>query len=277
MSLALAHQSRSAVAAHVAETDSFRGTRRAPFRNAPVLQRKASCACGGSCPRCAGELPVQTKISASPRMLQRQVQDDSPQQTPGPAQPSGQTPQPAQQQAAPPPPASGAALIKDKKFDTNENIEALAGILYHETRGGLGTAMNVAIGWIVLNRMLILNRTRVATLIGGNQLASLPGAPFNLKLLAYMLLSGHYEDPTNGSFFYVTPKIMPDFPNRACCSDQPGDCNTLRFENGVDCKGGLQTVPGTQEQRFFPSFAQAGKRQPQPEGTDPMLIQVFQR
>ena len=221
---------------------------------------------------------AQAKISASPRMLQRQTQGSSPPPAPGPAQSAGQTPQPTPPPAAPAPPTR-ASLIKDKKLDTNENVDDLAGILYHETRGGHGIPMNVAIGWIVLNRMLILNRTRVGTLIGGNQLAKLAGAPFDLKLLAYMLLSGHYEDPTNGSFFYVTPKIMPDFPNRACCTGQTGTCNTLRFEQGVDCQGGLQAVPGADppQQRFFPSFARAGKRQPQPEGTDPMLIQVYQQ
>ena len=204
--------------------------------------------------------PIQTLQSGAPglsRLVQRQ----------------------AAQQAAAPASTSRAGLIKEKKLDTLQNVNDLAGILYHETRGELGVDMKVAIGWIVLNRMLILDRTSVASLIGGNQLASLPGGPFKLKLLAQMLLSGQYEDTTNGSFFYFTPKIMPDVPNEGCCSGKTGPCNEKRFEKGVDCKGNVQTVPGTKpaEQRFFPSFAQPAKRQAQPSGTDPMLIQVYQR
>jgi len=210
-------------------------------------------------------------IQAAPgvgRLVQRQ-----PAPAPQPAQPA-QASQPATQA-----PTSRAALIKAKKLDNQQNVNDLAGILYHETRGELGVDMKVAIGWIVLNRMLILDRTTVSSLIGGNQLLSLAGAPTKLKILAQMLLSGQYEDTTNGSFFYFTPKIMPDSANKGCCSGETGPCERKRFEKGVDCSGKLQTVPGSnpQQQRFFPSFARPSKRQAQPSGTDPMLIQVYQR
>jgi hypothetical protein len=116
---------------------------------------------------------------------------------------------------------------------------------------------------VVINRMLILNTTKVSSLVGGNQFATLAGAPFHIRLLAQMLLSGQYEDTTNGSFYYVAPKIMPDAKNEGCCSDKidPKKCSR-KFQSGVDCGGGLQTVPGTDppEVRFFPSFAKADKR-----------------
>ncbi len=40
-------------------------TLRAAPPAAPVLQRKASCACGGGCQRCQSKLPVQTKLAVS--------------------------------------------------------------------------------------------------------------------------------------------------------------------------------------------------------------------
>jgi hypothetical protein len=171
-----------------------------------------------------------------------------------------------------------APPLRDEHLDTPMNVDTLAGILWHETRGQ-HAGMMVAIGWIVINRLHFFGHTAVEKLVGGNQLATLGGASFNVKLLAWMILSGHYGDPTNGSFFYVTPKIMPDQANQGCCSGKSGACNTKQFESGVDCNGGLQAIPGTnpQEVRFSPSFARPGKRQPQPEGTDPMLMQVFQR
>jgi len=173
---------------------------------------------------------------------------------------------------------SRAPELEGKHFDTKANIEDLAGILWHETRGKHPHEA-VAIGWVAINRLLTLNTTKVSSLIGGNQFASLAGAPLMMKLQAQMLLSGQYEDPTNGSFFYVAPQIMPDRQNRGCCDKQPGPCNTTRFQSGVDCAGGLQEVPGTDppQERFFPSFATADKRQPQPDGTDPMQIQVYQK
>ena len=210
---------------------------------------------------------IQQRGASAPVSLQRQPQSPPPGQSAQPAPTGGA-------QAT-----SSAATIKAKKLDTPQNIDDLAGILFHETRGQLPIPVEVAIGWIVLNRMLILNTNQVGSLIGGNQLAKLAGAPLYLKYLAQMLLSGQYEDTTNGSFFYVMPKIMPDAANQGCCTGKTGSCNTLQFQSGVDCQGGLQTVPGTQppEQRFFPSFGRASKRQNQPDGTDPMTIQVFQR
>src|SRR5262245_16239926 len=184
-----------------------------------------------------------------------------------------------QEEGAPAPSEpSRAPELEGKHFDTKANIEDLAGILWHETRGKHPHEA-VAIGWIAINRLLILNTTKVSSLIGGNQFASLAGAPLMMKLQAQMLLSGQYEDPTNGSFFYVAPQIMPDRANRGCCDKQPGPCNTKRFQSGVDCAGGLQEVPGTDppQERFFPSFATADKRQPQPDGTDPMQIQVYRK
>jgi hypothetical protein len=184
-----------------------------------------------------------------------------------------------QEEGAPAPSEPARAPeLEGKHFDTKANIEDLAGILWHETRGKHPHEA-LAIGWIAINRLLTLNTTRVASLIGGNQFASLAGAPLAMKLQAQMLLSGQYEDPTNGSFFYVAPQIMPDGQNRGCCDKQPGPCNTKRFQSGVDCAGGLQQVPGADppQERFFPSFATADKRQPQPDGTDPMQIQVYRK
>src|SRR5262249_19416301 len=134
-------------------------------------------------------------------------------------------------------------------------------------------------GWVVINRMLTLNRTKVSSLVGGNQFATLAGAPLNIRLLARMLLSGQYEDTTNGSFYYVAPMIMPDAQNQGCCTGKTGTCNTKQLKSGVEWGGGLQTGPGTAppQVRFFPSFARADKRQPQPEGTAPMVIQVYRK
>jgi len=188
--------------------------------------------------------------------------------------PEGQG-QPAQGQ---PPTQSKAAQLKDKHFDTSANVEDLSGILWHELRSKYPSEA-IAIGWVVINRMLILNTTKVSSLVGGNQFETLAGAPLNIRLLARMLLGGQYEDTTNGSFYYIAPMIMPDAQNQGCCSGKPGPCNAKRFQSGVDCGSGLQTVPGTDppQVRFFPSFARADKRQPQPEGTDPMVIQVYRR
>jgi uncharacterized protein DUF4157 len=207
--------------------------------------------------------PIQPELSPQ---IQRQQEGE---QQEGEQQEEGQ-PAPSQPSRAP--------QLEGKHFDTKANIEDLAGILWHETRGKHPNEA-VAIGWVAINRMLILNTTKVSSLIGGNQFASLAGAPLQMKLQAQMLLSGQYEDTTNGSFFYVAPQIMPDRANPGCCHNQTGPCNTKRFQSGVDCAGKLQTVPGTDppQERFFPSFATADKRQPQPEGTDPMQIQVYQK
>jgi hypothetical protein len=201
-----------------------------------------------------GEVPSAIQPNLSPRM---QREDEG---APAPAEPSR------------------APELEGKHFDTKANIEDLAGILWHETRGKHPHEA-VAIGWVAINRLLTLNTTKVSSLIGGNQFASLAGAPLAMKLQAQMLLSGQYEDPTNGSFFYVAPQIMPDRANPGCCDKQPGPCNTKRFQSGVDCAGKLQEVPGTDppQERFFPSFATADKRQPQPDGTDPMQIQVYRK
>jgi hypothetical protein len=183
--------------------------------------------------------------------------------------------QPAQAQT---PTQLKAPQLKDKHFDTSPNVESLSGILWHELRSKYPSEA-IAIGWVVINRMLTLNTTKVSSLVGGNQFATLAGAPLNIRLLARMLLSGEYEDTTNGSFYYVAPMIMPDAQNQGCCTGKTGPCNPKQFQSGVDCAGGLQTVPGTDppQVRFFPSFARADKRQPQPEGTAPMVIQVYRR
>jgi hypothetical protein len=161
-------------------------------------------------------------------------------------------------------------------WNTNKNIEDLAAVLWGEMRGK-SIPLQVAVGWTVLNRMINRGLASVSAVTSGGQYASLAGAPLRVKLLADSLLRGDWADTTTGSENFFSPRSMPDALNPGCCSGRVGLCNTLRFQSNVDCGGGLQTVPGTQDQRFFPSWASPSKLQAQPGGTDPMDILVYQR
>jgi hypothetical protein len=157
-------------------------------------------------------------------------------------------------------------------FNTPANVQALAEILWHEM--GNQVPESIAVGSIVLNRLLKTQFHKVAQLKSFERKAD---PPTNVVDLACSLLTGQYADTTNGSENYFSPQSMPDAANAGCCKGQSGSCNIPDSAGKLDCKGGLQAVPGTNppKQRFFPGWATEDKRQPQPQGTDPMLIQVY--
>lgn len=181
-------------------------------------------------------------------------------------------PKPGMQQPRPCPPASQPVRQLPADFNNPLNVQVLAEIMWHEMRGHI--AGSTAVGSIVLNRLLNTKFHKVSQLLSFERE---PGPPESILDLACKLLTGQVADSTNGSENYFSPRSMPDESNHGCCTGQSGPCNIPKSRGKLDCKLGLQTVPGTDppQRKFFPSFATSDKRQPQPEGTDPMLIQVY--
>lgn len=62
----------------------------------------------------------------------------------------------------------------------------------------------------------------------------------NCTRLSTQILIGAWSDYSNGSFYFFSPMRMP----------QKGDDTT-----GIDIAGGLHTVPGTNEEAYFPGWA----------------------
>lgn len=176
-------------------------------------------------------------------------------------------------QPPPCPPASEPVRQLPADFNNPQNVQALAEIMWHEMRGHLPGA--TAVGSIVVNRLLKTKFHKVSQL---QSFEREPGPSANILELACKLLTGQVPDSTNGSENYFSPRSMPDASNAGCCKGQSGACSIPKSKGKLDCDRGLQPVPGSDppQERFFPSFATPGKRQAQPAGTDPMLIQVYQ-
>ncbi|HEY6352710.1 MAG TPA: DUF4157 domain-containing protein [Candidatus Angelobacter sp.] len=170
-------------------------------------------------------------------------------------------------------PASEPVRQLPADFSTPDNVQALAEIMWHEM--GTKVPESTAVGSIVVNRLLSTKFHRVAQLKSFERKADPPQSQLDL---ACNLLTGQVADSTNGSWYYFSPQSMPDQSNPGCCTGQAGPCSNANL-NGSECGGGLQDVPGTNPPRrvFFPKFTKGKKPQPQPEGTDPMLIQVYKQ
>ena len=151
---------------------------------------------------------------------------------------------------------------------------------------GQGRAERIAVGWIVINRMLRRNTTNLKAVTDGEFARRLAGVTQDMRNLARDLLAGTIPDTTNGSTMFFSPRSMPAFGEGGCCSHPPANDNNpclpaaqRRLHTPANCRGGLRRVPGInpQQLRYFPSWTRTLVLQPQPARTDPMNILVYRK
>lgn len=170
------------------------------------------------------------------------------------------------------------------RLDTPSNRLDLARILHHEMRNG-SQAEQVAIIHITVNNMIRINTTNIRDIVrrpssAGSEpfaidLASINPEPRLINLVDQELpqiVAGLISDSTGGATQYFSPRTMPGYGDLGCCIGLEGPCSMSRRD--FHCGGGLQAVPGTSEQRYFPNRA-LGHTPRRVPSTNPMNILVF--
>jgi Domain of unknown function (DUF4157) len=160
-------------------------------------------------------------------------------------------------------------------LDTPANWLALTRIIHGEMRGE-SRPYKVAVGWIVINRMLRSNTTNLNSVAPAAQFSRLTGSPQSTQELAHHLLQGRIRRTTTGTHF-ISPRRMPRRAERGCCTRFSGTCPRGR-QNNVAC-GFTQNVPGVSpaDMRWFPPWAASLTLQGQPTGAgNRMTILVYQ-
>lgn len=181
-------------------------------------------------------------------------------------------------------PAISVAAPFAARLDTPSNRLDLARILHHEMCNG-SEAEQVAIVHIAVNNMIRINTTNIRDIVrrprpAGSEPFAIDLAPITpeQRLIDLVdqelpeIVAGRISDSTGGATQYFSPRTMPGHDDLGCCIGQVGDCSMLRDD--FHCGGGLQEVPGTSEQRYFPNRARGHTPRPVPS-TNPMNILVF--